>query len=1355
MLLSSKHLTPVIGLDIHIVILLGFPVPLPHPYIGLVIDPMDYIPFIGSTINVNNVPRGKSDTSGLIIILFHIPMGGPFLLAPMIGHDSVNFFGSQTTKAEGTLMSPSGHFLMTCNDIGIPLSLQPGKKFKPIPSLYLPTSFSIPLPLGKPVMLGGPYVPDWAGALLNLVMSFGFGALLKVGKKVGRKALTKFNHVLKGTVGTNKLSNKLCKMGFEPVDLVQGIVAYEGNDFELPGPLPLRWDRAWYSDSHFEGLLGHGTHSSYDMRLQEFPAEDSIVVLLPDGRDAVFESLSNVGDSDYHRHEKLTLTRTGWEEYTLFAHDTRRSYFFRKEQSSWQQYRLYEVQNEAGFNIRLRYSSQGRLEQIADSAGRRIVPTLDNKGRITSLTAHHRGQQRLLVRYAYNEDGDLAEITDALGQVTGMRYEQHLMRSKTDRNGQTFYWEYDGDTTGARCVFTTGEGGILQGRLEYFPEKGFNRITNSLGHTTTYHYTPEFVVTQVTDPLGYSTFTEYTDFFEVYRQTDEAGNTTGYTYDGRGELATVVKPDGAQERYLYNESGKLMLVADPQQRTRVFTYNEQGLLATITEADSSVTAFRYNAVNQIASYRKDSEQPVELAYDEDHNLVNMTRPGSGESTWVYDEWGQCLVHRTPLREEEAYLYDVLGRVTWVRQPDNNIITIGYDAYDQVTELKDRHHHVRMDYNAAGSLQMRETAGEKTFFRYDTENRLVSVINERGEQYAFTRNACGDTIQEKGFDDIVRQFIRDETGKVVRINRPGARYTDYEYDSLGNITRIAHNDGSWELFSYDRSGLLTEATNEYGRVRLIRDSKGLITEEWQNGHLVRSKYNKKGLRTGISSSLGADIRLDYNQRDRLTGIQALCGSDAWETHIGRNAAGQEEERLLPGNISSAWSYDSFGRPLLHTVRREQKLHERKYQWDARQLKHLSDWPSGRQTTFAYDAAGHLSEARHQNGQHEYRVADAAGNYYKTRERIDRNYGQGGRLLRAPKTDYRYDEEGNLVEKAGRDGALWRYEWYGSGMLRRVLRPDGREVLFEYDALGRRTLKQFDGQITRWVWNGDVPLHEWTYKAGDRPVATVNEMGLLELPAEPVPDGTLITWIFDERTQRPAARLEAGKQYSIICDHLGTPREAYDTEGQKVWGCALDIYGARQHSEGNPGFVPFRFQGQYEDAETGLYYNRFRYYDPESGTYISQDPIGLQGGLALYAYVHDTNTWLDLLGLLELVYQLLNDKGEVIYYGITDRSALTRGNEHIAKGKVFSKMEVLAENLNHDQARTMEAQLIRERLEDRIGDYKATDSIEDKLRKSGLLNKNRGRDIDVPGRKYTGDIPKLDAPRNVDGLKLKCN
>lgn len=109
----------------------------------------------------------------------------------------------------------------------------------------------------------------------------------------------------------------------------------------------------------------------------------------------------------------------------------------------------------------------------------------------------------------------------------------------------------------------------------------------------------------------------------------------------------------------------------------------------------------------------------------------------------------------------------------------------------------------------------------------------------------------------------------------------------------------------------------------------------------------------------------------------------------------------------------------------------------------------------------------------------------------------------------------------------------------------------------------------------------------------------------------------------------------RRYSIISDYLGTPIEAYDEEGQRVWARELDIYGRTRSEEGAVGFIPFLYQGQYLDRETGLAYNRFRYYSPETGAYISQDPIRLEAGLTnLYAYVYDVNAWVDPLGLAKV-------------------------------------------------------------------------------------------------------------------------
>ena len=126
--------------------------------------------------------------------------------------------------------------------------------------------------------------------------------------------------------------------------------------------------------------------------------------------------------------------------------------------------------------------------------------------------------------------------------------------------------------------------------------------------------------------------------------------------------------------------------------------------------------------------------------------------------------------------------------------------------------------------------------------------------------------------------------------------------------------------------------------------------------------------------------------------------------------------------------------------------------------------------------------------------------------------------------------------------------------------------------------------------------------------------------------------LVTWVYDGTSFTPVAKVTDGERYTIVHDYLGTPTQAYDSEGNLVWEMLLDVYGEVMESRGDRSLVPFRYQGQYEDEETGLYYNRFRYYSLEMGMYISSDPIGLAGNNpTLYGYVGDVNTWLDVLGL----------------------------------------------------------------------------------------------------------------------------
>jgi RHS repeat-associated protein len=199
-----------------------------------------------------------------------------------------------------------------------------------------------------------------------------------------------------------------------------------------------------------------------------------------------------------------------------------------------------------------------------------------------------------------------------------------------------------------------------------------------------------------------------------------------------------------------------------------------------------------------------------------------------------------------------------------------------------------------------------------------------------------------------------------------------------------------------------------------------------------------------------------------------------------------------------------------------------------------------------------------------------------------------------------------------------------------MLESVTRPDGNVVTFTYDALGRRLTKTFKKTTTHWIWDGNKPLHEWkTFESKD---ALTNNV---------------ITWIFNEYDYSPIAKLKNDKSYAILSDHLGTPVTMYNDQGQEVWSGVMDIYGRQKKESGEQGFCPYRFAGQYFDVETELCYNRFRYYSPEEGQYISQDPIGLAGNNpTLYGYVKDSNSFVDIFGLSECTVVKAKSRNDAI-------------------------------------------------------------------------------------------------------------
>jgi len=645
-------------------------------------------------------------------------------------------------------------------------------------------------------------------------------------------------------------------------------------------------------------------------------------------------------------------------------------------------------------------------------------------------------------------------------------------------------------------------------------------------------------------------------------------------------------------------------------------------------------------------------------------------PNGAETRWTYDRLGRCIEAVDTKGNRETRTFDLTGHIVRVDVPDGNVRQLAYDADGNVLAVKDQHYDVKFTYRGMGRLASRTQDGTTVKFDYDGEESLVAIHNEAGAVYRFTLDKTGNVKEESGFDGLLRKYARDLDGRVVKVERPDDRTTEYSYDSVGRVVAVAYSDGSSESYAYRPDGALMAASNATADVKFERDLLGRIVKELQGDDSVESTFDLLGLRARMKTSKGHQLQIERNLVGDVVGMRAGGGPvtpssgpqaqpllPPWEARFTRDQLGLEVERTLPGGVRARWERDKLGRPLKHEIfSGNTLLAAQSYSWEPNdRLKMIIDALKG-PVQYRHDPLGNLIGAVYADGKIDMRMPDAVGNLFKTPDKRDRKYGPAGQLLesRGPEgvTKYEYDPEGNLLRKLLPDATAWTYAWNGAGMLTKVVRPNGKVVEFGYDALGRRVWKKYGAKTTKWIWDGNVPVHEWVEvdpaalqapPAQQEAIAweaglTARKHMLSQRTAQgpPLPEtfGTKeapITWVFEPESFAPLAKLTAAHRYGIVTDHLGTPTAMLDEGGKRVWAADIGVYGDLRDVVGEKAACPFRWPGQYEDDETGLYYNRFRYYDPQAGEYVSQDPIGLKGGHWVCAYVPDPLVWQDPFGL----------------------------------------------------------------------------------------------------------------------------
>ncbi len=1214
------------------------------------------------SVKVNGHWVGNAGTSiqHLPGIIAHLPFP---VISPIA--EGELFMGSSTVLADGSPFTYQYLPVLSCNLVGIPAPFRIKKVSKPKLSLKAPSMcLACVIPAGNPVMVGGAPTIDF----FAVAMQLGLKGLGKLWKKWGSKAFDKIFGPITEKSGRYKSKIKYCLFG-EPVDAITGRVFSENEEFNFPGAIPLRFIRRYYSDMEDErgdAPLGRGWHHNFDIYYQ-VDADGLITLRYQDGRPLGFPQLKS-GGAFYHPIEHLWWRRED-DHYVLYNPEEELFYHFEPFlYQDKERYSLQSICNLQGDSIRLDHSPNGRLLQVTDTAGRHFVCGYGNRDypdRLCSIELYDEDMHYLgwSHRYGYNEQGLLSEVTDTLGARKTFEYNEHrLLCHLKNQLGGNFYWEYERHREHWRCIHTWGDGGMLEYHAQYLPGKTL--ATDSLGHTTTYEYNAQNLVTRIIDPEGGIQLFFYDDCEHLILSVDPLGESTKYSYDDRGRLVSQTDACGETARFSYDTSGRLVKAKSPMGDEWKREYTPFGLLKKLTLPNGAFIELVYDAqTGKLLQLIDERGATTHLEWDSAHNLSKVISPSGEYTSYQYDKLGRPTQSFTPSLGMEHYRYDLAGNLIEFEQANKNVQRFSYNAAGQVLTAEDKLRQLSFSYGILGDLLSRSEGGDNPVkYHYDTEQRLKSIHNERGEFYGLLRDGCGRIIREQGFDGRQFHYERNQGGQVVRCKTP-SRTIEYSYTPLGLLSLVSHPGGLRHKYAYDRDGRLIYADNDRYQVRLIRGKGGQVLEEVQNGYSIKHSYDSSGLRLKRMSILGEDLTNAYNPLGELVETSSQLNSKLrWQASFGYDTLSREVFRKLPGELNEQRKYDPMGYlSLQHTTHRGYEVSSSSYCWDvAGRLRSILQGRYFRE--FLYDHRGNLTDAYYDHSDHVQRVADRIGNLYPDESYPFRKvkYDKGGRIREDQDWTYHHNEEGFLLKRVSKSVVVerydyikrkrfsepqtWTYEWDGAGQLIAVSNNEQKDMggkpvhlRFEYDALGRRTAKisvwgrSIFHRVTRFLWDGDVPLHEWTYEGSEPPKTKLTKEGHRYYP-EGEPQTELTTWLFEEGTFVPLAKFVGERSYSIACDHLGTPTAAYDEAGNRVWQRELDIYGRVRQEEGETNFVPFLFQGQYYDVETKLAYNRFRYYASEWGMYISQDPIRIEAGLTnLYAYVHDTNGWIDPFGL----------------------------------------------------------------------------------------------------------------------------
>jgi RHS repeat-associated protein/uncharacterized repeat protein (TIGR01451 family) len=739
--------------------------------------------------------------------------------------------------------------------------------------------------------------------------------------------------------------------------------------------------------------------------------------------------------------------------------------------------------------------------------------------------------------------------------------------------------------------------------------------------------------------------------------TDAMGRIYRYSYDpASGNLDLAADPNGAPLQTLtYDAGGRLISIANGSEPPTRITTSPDLHQQTILDPNGQLTTVLVSSDRGDIIERDDSFNGRTLkstfAYDESGRMTSTTDPLGHTTTVEYDQSstaanGNLLSIASNGRTWGFENYNTLGEAGLIRRPDGSVLvtlttdpvtgalqsaqapglaatTFTYWPNGRLKTVTDPGGRtVSYAYDANGNpSSTTDSLGRAVAYTADATGQVRAVTDQLGRQTAFDYNADGTLATVTDANTRQWKYFYDAAQRLHEVRDPLGHSTFYDYSDLGLLARRTDRDGAVTTFSYDVDGLLTQKIQAGDVVNFRHDALGrLIETDNASSHIDRvyddadhlvsettcantgSPTTRCGPASASASQPTVTLSYAYLADDRLASVTS---SDAGAVQYGYDSLGRLISTQYGAQGSFAFVYDSLGR--LASLTRPNGVTD-SFTYDASgalvgrdatlsgtaiaRFDYVTDPVTGRRTSltdnsgtnaFEYDANGRLVSATHPavsglaNETYSY---DAAGN--RSSGGVASTYDAANRLLSDGAFTYAYDAGGDLLSKTPTGGGAPRqYSWNADHQLVGIVYPDGTTSTYRYDSLGRRIAANDKGAESRFVYDA-LGVHA-DYNAQNALQASY--VGGLE-------------------------RIVQGQASFYLSDALGSIRGLTDASGAVTGTYAYDSFGKPAAANAAPSRSTFT--GYQYDQTSGLYYAGARYYDPNTGRFLSEDPIPAVNG-----------------------------------------------------------------------------------------------------------------------------------------------